>query len=64
MGYASDAHLFLIMTDPNGTSIYMTYLKTQLPGYTGYRFPKCVMTVSVAQGKRLLIFIPILLQNS
>ncbi|KAH9809333.1 lysophospholipase catalytic domain-containing protein [Melampsora americana] len=25
---------------PNGTSIYMTYLKTQQPGYTGYHFPK------------------------
>ncbi|EGG07467.1 uncharacterized protein MELLADRAFT_62630 [Melampsora larici-populina 98AG31] len=28
------------VTYPNGTSIYMTYLKTQQPGYTGYRFPK------------------------
>ncbi|EGF97507.1 uncharacterized protein MELLADRAFT_85114 [Melampsora larici-populina 98AG31] len=25
---------------PNGTSLYMTYLKTQLPEYSGYRFPK------------------------
>ncbi|KAG0139359.1 hypothetical protein CROQUDRAFT_666628 [Cronartium quercuum f. sp. fusiforme G11] len=25
---------------PNGTSLYMTYLKTKLPGFTGYKFPK------------------------
>ncbi|KAG0139668.1 hypothetical protein CROQUDRAFT_69979 [Cronartium quercuum f. sp. fusiforme G11] len=25
---------------PNGTSLYMTYQKTQLPEYSGYRFPK------------------------
>ncbi|KAG0147542.1 hypothetical protein CROQUDRAFT_42641 [Cronartium quercuum f. sp. fusiforme G11] len=26
--------------DPNGTSLYMTYRKTQQPEYTGYRFPR------------------------
>ncbi|KAG0140869.1 hypothetical protein CROQUDRAFT_68916 [Cronartium quercuum f. sp. fusiforme G11] len=25
---------------PNGTSLYMTYLKTQISGFTGYKFPK------------------------
>lgn len=43
-----DALLARLEIDPNGTSLYMTYLKTQLPGYTGYRFPKFVIWISPA----------------